>query len=473
MPTYFLNLREVYTPFQLPTLPELLQSLKAKFSDDPGMIVLQPRRSEQGMYRIVLEKDEDNLQLPLSVGGQTFTFPLRKLTDTEAEGKFNLNPRAEGQLYTLYHCTTGALGRMSNKHFDAALSALGRITRPCEHQRYKGQTVFNGNRFFCMVAKGPVPDSVEIRDPSHPEEVYYVKIGYKGKKYYCARCQESHVGECPVKKTFYAEQEYRATTTISTMLLADSTLRQAEATGLSSDIFCMSGGRVGHVAHLIQDAPKMDQMKEIVVVAGANDVYKASESVDEFTTRVEKGVENCRHAVYPKGQHLTIVPSPLQADLTPLEQLKRDRLDFLLQKLSTTPENKFSYLPCPSGIQMEGRHPTEAGTKALLEYINATLGIIHNRAFITSTRLYDGVQSAYRYGCLGCLNHLHLNRESYCSGCAALVGPNSASLTTKGDTEPDSPLEVHMSETDHKRLTTPHDDSTPSKLVKTHDDSNS
>ena len=229
----------------------------------------------------------------------------------------------------------------------------------------------------------------------------------------------------------------------------------------------MSGGRVGHIAHLIQDAPKMDKMNEIVVVAGANDVYKDSESVEVFATRVEKGVENCRHAVYPKGQHLTIVPSPLQADLTPLEKSKRDRLDFLLQKLSNTPENKFSYLPCPSGIQMEGRHPTEAGTKALLEYINATLGIIHNRAFITSARLYDGVQTAYRYGCLGCLNHLHLNRESYCSGCAELVGPNSASLTTKGDTETAPPLEVHMSETDNKRLTSDHDGATPSKISKT------
>ena len=148
MPTYLLSLRAVYTPFELPLLPQLLQSLKAKFPNDAGMIVIQPRRSEQGFYKIILQVDDDNLQLPLSVGGKVYTFSLRKLTAAEEEGRINANPRADGKLYTLYKCTSGALFNISNKVFDDAVSAFGRLTRPCEHQRYKGSTVFNGNRFF-------------------------------------------------------------------------------------------------------------------------------------------------------------------------------------------------------------------------------------------------------------------------------------------------------------------------------------
>ena len=161
-----------------------------------------------------------------------------------------------------------------------------------------------------------MPDKVEIIDPVHPDQKYYVTIGYKGKTYYCARCQEQHVGECPVKKSFYEEQKYRATQPITKM-------RQAEATGLSADIFCMSGGRVGHIAHMLQDAPDMDAKKEVIIIAGSNDIHRESETLQEFEVKVSKGVENCRHAAFPGGHSLTFVTPPLQADLTSLERQKK------------------------------------------------------------------------------------------------------------------------------------------------------
>ena len=469
MPTYLLTLRAVYTPFELPTLPQLLQSLQAKFPTDTGLTVIQPRRAEQGMYKIVLQVDADNLQLPLSVGGRVHNFSLRKLTAAEEEGRLNANPRADGKLYTLYKCTSGAMFNIPNETFDAAVSAFGRLTRPCEHQKYKGSPVFNGNRYFCMVASGPMPDKVEIKDPVHPDQTYYITIGYQGKAYFCARCQKQHVGECPVKKAFYEEQQYRATQTIDKMILADSTLRQAEATGLSADIFCMSGGRVGHVAHMIKDAPNMSAMKEVIIIAGSNDIHRDSETLQEFEVKVTKGVENCQHAVFQDSKSLTFVTPPLPADLTALEKQKSDRLDVLLNKFAKTPDNTFNVIKSPTGLPMEGRHPTEAGTKALLEHINATLPIIHNRDYITSARLYGGVQTAYRYGCLACLFHLDLDKNSLCPGCAHLLAPDPSLLTPKGDTVLVPPSEVHMSESDNKRLTSAHSESTPSKMLKSND----
>ena len=98
MPTYFLNLRSVYTPFEVPTLPHLLLSLKAAFPREEGMIVIPPRRSEAGLFKIVMAQDADDLVLPLSGGGSEFQFRLRKLTAAECEGRLNTNPRAEGSL---------------------------------------------------------------------------------------------------------------------------------------------------------------------------------------------------------------------------------------------------------------------------------------------------------------------------------------------------------------------------------------
>ena len=100
MPTYLLNLRAVYIPFHV--------------------------------FKIILQVDDDNLTIPMSVDGKQHVFTLRKLTADEiAEGRVNPNPRAEGKLYTLYNCTTGALYAIPNKHFDTAVSAYGRLTRPC------------------------------------------------------------------------------------------------------------------------------------------------------------------------------------------------------------------------------------------------------------------------------------------------------------------------------------------------------
>ena len=161
----------------------------------------------------------------------------------------------------------------------------------------------------------------------------------------------------------------------------------------------------------------------------------------------------------------------MPAVLTPLEIRKKDRLDVVLTSLSAKEDNQFRVLQCPKGLPMEGRHPTEAGTKALLEHIHATLPIIHNRDYITTARLYGGVKTAFRYGCLTCLQHLHLNNDSLCPGCVTILAPDPTLLTDKGDTATVPPLEVHMSETDNKRLTDAHTESTPSKMSKSNDGS--
>ena len=256
---------------------------------------------------------------------------------------------------------------------------------------------------------------------------------------------------------------------IKSTILANSTLRQADTTGLRADIFCMSGGRVGHIAHMLQDAPKMDTMENIVVVAGTNDITRERESEEEFDHKIKKGVGNLQHLMFSTNRTMTFVGPPSHSGLSPLAKRKRDRLDVLMRKLTIIPQYEFTYVPCTKSLQMENGHPTEDGTKELLTFIDATLPIIQNGKFITSTRLYDGVRTAFRYGCLHCLHHRHLNDQDLCPGCVKNLAPDPTLLTDKGDTDTVPTLEVQMSEKDNKRLSKDHSESTPSKIIKSND----
>ena len=118
---------------------------------------------------------------------------------------------------------------------------------------------------------------------------------------------------------------------------------------------------------------------------------------------------------------------------------------------------------------MDNGHPTVAGTKALLTIIDQAVPIIRNPKFVTTERLYNGVATAYRYGCLNCLQHLKLNCSSLCPVCVNLLAPDPSLLTEQGDTDGVSSVEVQMAEKDNKRLSPDPVDSTPSKHVKSND----
>ena len=66
---------------------------------------------------------------------------------------------------------------------------------------------------------------------------------------------------------------------------------------------------------------------------------------------------------------------------------------------------------------MEGIHPTVAGTKLLLQEIDKRTAIVSDERFITDTKMYRGVNSVFKYGCLFCHQYLDLNGAFICPGC--------------------------------------------------------
>ena len=262
--------------------------------------------------------------------------------------------------------------------------------------------------------------------------------------------------------------------------MADSTLRHADVTGLGADIICMSGGRVGNVAHILKDAPSMPKMKQIVVVAGTNNILQDGETVELFATKVGKGVELLQHQAFQDNRSLIVVAPPMPPDLSVLRRHKWNRLNFIMDSLSKDERNKFTFLPCPSDIQMDGFHPTVHGTQQLLRFIHTNVSIIHSPDFITNHRIYNGVQSVYRYGCVSCFKHLNLDHNFVCLDCLAVPTETAYKddpFSGTGDafhTNPegtfDAPGEVERGDPEKKRTGGDDIDVKPAKSKKTDGD---
>ena len=91
----------------------------------------------------------------------------------------------------------------------------------------------------------------------------------------------------------------------------------------------------------------------------------------------------------------------------------------MLTALSENSENTFTYLTwqLPTPIEMEDIHPTQEGTRQMLQYLDSRVGdIIWNKEVITNNKFYQGVTSIYKYGCLTCANYQGVMGD-YCGSC--------------------------------------------------------
>lgn len=431
MPMYLLNLREHFIPWELPTLPEISASLTAKYPSDGTITVLKPKSVDMGRYRISMQiNSQVPISIPLKASGRETMFTLQPIAtpSTFAEVSRNSN-QSKGTLYTLYNCTQGPWSDIDNKYFDDIMSQYGTLTKPVEHQKHKGQTTYNGNRYCVMETDKAVPDQIPIPDPANKELTYMVRVGYRGKQYYCGRCQLYHVGNCPSKEEFYKEKQYKASQTINTQIFADSTLRHADDTGLSANITCMSGGRLGQISHMINDLPGIRSKNNIIMVSGINDICKEDEDVNTFIETVEKGLDTIHTSTFGRDTTVTMVTTPLPTTATPLQQTKSTQLDKILTERSNIALSNVKYIPPPNNIEMNGIHPTVEGTVALLKAIDKILPIIHNDRCISNPRFYDGVEAVYRYGCLHCNRFMHLNQDSLCPRCMRATHPATEDQT--------------------------------------------
>ena len=206
----------------------------------------------------------------------------------------------------------------------------------------------------------------------------------------------------------------------------------------------MSGGRVGNVAHMLADVPDIATKKEIVIIAGTNDIMQDTETEEEFKDAVGKGVDLIHQQMFARTtQRLTMVAPLLPPDSHPIRLAKHHYLDKYLQELSRNDDFPFNYISHRElRVQMDDIHPTAEGTKSILHAIHDDVPIIVNETYITADRLYQGVEGVFKYGCLRCPAYLNLDDRYLCPKCLA---PPDAPPILVEDVVMGSPKNARMS----------------------------
>ena len=274
-----------------------------------------------------------------------------------------------------------------------------------------------------------------------------VEVRYRGQEYMCKRCKVIHVGACPEVKAYYEAKDRRKQLDIKTKIFSDSTLRRADITGLKADVDCASGARVGHIANMIRDDEFTDEAdNEIIINMGLNNILSEEEDFDVYKKRTEMELAKLKVNLSVKPvKKVTILAPILDGEKASKETVhKFNSIIKALTKKTFQDVDKVAYKDINGHprIEMEGTHPTVAGTKELLTRIDGVQSIITDPRFMVNERnLYGEVRSHYLYGCLLC-DRIWDIQYGYCAECLTMI------LSHVGFEE----------QTPHKRGRTPSDD---------------
>ena len=146
MPVFYVNLTKHCTPWSVPTVLTLANTLKLRYSNDEMLTVIPMWGAMRGFYKVVLQEtpSSEDLILPLMVADSIVNLPL--VPEEQFLGKRKHSSggspgRADGVLITLYDCTLGPLSKLDNEAFDKVLEAHGEVTRATQYQKLTGTGV--------------------------------------------------------------------------------------------------------------------------------------------------------------------------------------------------------------------------------------------------------------------------------------------------------------------------------------------
>ena len=156
-----LSLRGDYTPFNLPTIEEVILGVDGAFPEDGGKIVQPFWGKEQGLFRIVLTTPvSDPQQHPVVLnnadGSQTSILPTARPLATPGRGMGGggggSGDRSDGLLVTFRNANLGSRQSIPNEYFDKVMGNIGEVVKPM-FQRTRNTSTFNGNR-LCVIDAG-------------------------------------------------------------------------------------------------------------------------------------------------------------------------------------------------------------------------------------------------------------------------------------------------------------------------------
>ena len=147
-----------------------------------------------------------------------------------------------------------------------------------------------------------------------------------------------------------------------------------EQVGLKSDVLCMSGGGVGHLANTLRDDPGLADKDQIAVFTSGDDYsHKEYAKEGDYVFTIDKSLEKLKEGIVKTpDKHLSIFAiqdDPRKPALPPHELLREKYFLKELHELEDSPQ--ISTIPvCRPKIDTDVTgHPTEEGTRTTLTSI--------------------------------------------------------------------------------------------------------
>ena len=424
---FFVDVREHFNFYEQPTFPVLSAAVHLSFPDDAKVIILKLTGKLAGVYKILAlgaprlnsikldRKNKDTGSL------DCIEVPIK----TSGPGH---RSREDDLLITIVEGDVGRASVIPGTDFDALMSAYGEVVIPTKAQKYKDTITYNGNRFVVLCRRGKedvkIPDRLKLHGQSF-------LLKYKGKEWLCGSCMKLHKGPCPYLKEFYAAKEAKRLSTIKTQIVGDSCLRHVESVGLRADVACMTGACAGQLVPAIEDNPNFSNMSHIIIAAGNNDTMVKNDcDEEEMVKRVDKSLGKIS-AFAKDNEHVDFslvdtIPPDNDA-ITICEKTVRTYFKKKVEKICTELENVHRVTLGEYPEKWVRRHPTEASTRFIIEeLIRMDSSLLINKDFITTDKIYRGVDNPWLSGCTGCGSRGLFTSGGFCSSC--LLNLNSSEI---------------------------------------------
>ena len=391
------DIRSNFSPFNFPTLTEVIQAIEKQLPEDRLKVVKQLRGPLLGLYRLTSTDYTRYEGKTLTIRGITIPIILRrKQARAETEKR--------GTLVTIYDAYEGRAQGIPGSEFNAVLATIEGVSfiRQTTPQFHKGTRILNGNRYVILDFD---PEKVDLGEYIQIENFKF-KLNYYGQQRYCYLCQAKHGSVCPEKEVFkqlMAEREGK----ISHKIYSDSTLRKANQLALAADIACTSGAGIGQIANLIAQDP--DPISDIIIVAGANEM-RHTDDQKQFQFQMTAAAKKLHDLSATRKIKLVLPTVPRQSI--------GDEVKYAVMKETMESLKSIDVIDLPQGlVEYEDIHPTQDGTAALVGLIQKSeeLQLVLNYDHVTTHRNYLQVHSYYKVGCRTCDNKAYTT--SMCADC--------------------------------------------------------
>ena len=394
-----------FNNYQIPTQAEIVHAVRSQFSFDDTKTLLKLYGRDKGLYRIETKHPERYGKIDdLEYGGKKIAKVSLKAEERyENNGRITTkrslvdengeNVRSSGNkkeiLITLYNANTYRFKNVTDEELHQRIINMnvGRIKRAIDIQKHFDSDLPNGNKFFVLtdLQEGDIEKIPQSFDYQTEEGLQRMWLNYAGKKRKCKFCSKFHDGECTLKMQIRAmEQErdkiYKELGHFPSKTYTDSTMRYASQSALACDVDAMSGGTLGNIINTIEVDEENENIKNIVIVGGANDITR-DVPTHEFLWTLSKTKQRMEILASTK-KSVSILPPPHRSFVSTEEAVKQIYVTQALEDLAAIENITIWENPLQAYEEDDGQHPSPAQTEQLLKYIDAMMSQQHGPPYM-------------------------------------------------------------------------------------------